>query len=366
MLRTWAAIVASRAGVLAALALALVAASAGAAVSPATGPAGAPGATTPTATTPATPAPAATAPTPTPVPSIPATACGPGGAEVLANTAGTIAQRIYAAEVHSSETDSDKRQIEGYAPLIAAVESGDAAALKTAVHTLVYSHTHIVRLRVSIGSRLLYDEGGPYILAPVTGTLRAHGKEVGHFVFSVQDDLGYVKLVTRFLGAPLILRTEAGQVPIEGLLSPGPASIPDHGPVEYAGKTYQAYSLKADAYPSGRLRVSLMLPLSSSLASKSCDAIKAGEMGLAAKLISRRFTLSPSAFAGYIRLTTTLTHALVYVRAGSHNLAGSTRTAPSKLPAAGPLHWHGVDYEVASFQAPTSAGQARVYVLVAR
>jgi hypothetical protein len=357
MLRTWAASVVSLAGV-----LALGAIPAGAAVGPATGTPGAPSATTPGARTPATPAPTTTTPTPT----VPATACGPGGAEVLANTAGTVAQRIYAAEVHSSETDSDKRQIESYAPLIAAVESGDGAALKTAVHTLVYSHTHIVRLRVSIGSRLLYDEGGPYILAPVTGTLRAHGKEIGHFVFSVQDDLGYVKLVTRFLDAPLILRTEAGQVPIEGLLSPGPASIPDHGPVEYAGKSYQAYSFKADAYPSGRLRVSLMLAVSSSLASKSCDAIKAGEMGLAAKLISRRFTLSPSAFAGYIRLTTTLTHALVYVRAGSRNLAGSTHTAPSKLPAEGPLRWHGIDYEVASFQAPTSAGQARVYVLVAR
>jgi hypothetical protein len=284
---------------------------------------------------------------------------------VLANTAGTIAERIYAGEAHSSETDSDKRQIEGYAPLLSAVESGDSAALKTAVHSLVYSHTHIVRLRVSRGSELLDDEGGPYILAPIAGTLRAHGKEIGHFVFSVQDDLGYVKLVTRFLGAPLILRTESGQVPVEGLVSPGPASIPDHGPVEYAGKAYQAYSFKADAYPSGRLRVSLMLPILASLAAKSCNAIKAGEIGLAAQDISHRFTLSPSAFAGYIRLTTTLTHALVYVRAGSHNLAGSTHTAPAKMPSSGPLRWHGANYEVASFQAPTSAGPARVYVLVA-
>jgi hypothetical protein len=362
MPRTSSAIVAALAGLLVTLALVLAVSPAGAAV----GVGGSPAATTPTTPTPTTSVPTPPPPTPTPTPAIPATGCGAGGAEVLANTAGTIAERIYAAEVHSSETDADKRQIESYAPLISAVESGDSAALKTAVHTLVYSHTHIVRLRVSIGSRLLYDEGGPYILAPVTGTLRAHGKEVGHFVFSVQDDLGYVKLVTRFLGAPLILRTEAGQVPIEGLLSPGPASIPDHGPVEYTGKPYQAYSFKADAYPSGRLRVSLMLPISSSLASMSCDAIKAGEMGLAARLISRRFTLSPTAFAGYIRLTTTLTHALVYVRAGSHNLAGSTHTAPSKLPATGPLRWHGVDYEVASFRAPTSVGQARVYVLVAR
>jgi hypothetical protein len=233
------------------------------------------------------------------------------------------------------------------------------------VHTLVYSHTHIVRLRVSRGSELLDDEGGPYILAPVSGRLHAHGKLIGHFVFSVQDDLGYVKLVTRFIGAPLVLRTDAGNVPVEGLLSPGPASIPDRGAVDYRGARYQAYSFRAEAYPSGRLRVSLLVPVTPSLAGKSCDQIKSAELGLVAQRISRRFKLSPSAFSPYIRLVHTMTHALVYVRAGSRTLAGSTHATPPKLPSSGALRWHGVNYEVSSFTAPTSAGQARVYVLVA-
>jgi hypothetical protein len=335
------------------------------AAAPTAAPAAAPGviapagAGAPTTITPAT----ATATATTPATGAPAVC--PAGAEVLASTAGSVAERIYAAEVHSSATDSDKHQIESYGPLLSAVASGDHAAIHTAVHSLVYSHTHIVRLRVSRGSELLADEGGPYILAPISGTLRAHGKTIGHFVFSVQDDLGYVKLVTRLIGAPLILRTDSGQVPVEGLLSPGPASIPDRGPVEYRGAGYQAYSFKADAYPSGRLRVSLLLPITRSLATKSCDQIKAAELGLVAQRISRRFTLSPSAFVPYVRLTHALTHALVYVRAGSRTLAGSTRTAPAKLPSSGALRWHGVDYEVSSFSAPTSAGQARVYVLVA-
>jgi hypothetical protein len=292
--------------------------------------------------------------------------CGPGAAEVLATTAGAVAERIYAAEVHSSETAGDKRQIETYAPLLSAVESGEHAAIETAVHSLVYSHTHIVRLRVDRGSELLFDEGGPYILAPISGTLRAHGKTIGHFVFSVQDDLGYVKLVTRFLGVPLVLRSESGQVPVEGLLDPGPEVIPDHGPVAYRGASYQAYSFKADAYPSGRLRVSLLLPLDAALEAKSCDRVKADELGLVAQRISRRFKLSQAAFAGYITLVQTMTHGLVYVRSGSHTLAGSTHAAPpSKLPASGALRWHGVDYEVSSFRAPSSAGAVSVYLLVA-
>ncbi|HEY2719466.1 MAG TPA: hypothetical protein VGI52_07530 [Solirubrobacteraceae bacterium] len=292
-------------------------------------------------------------------------ACGAHAPEELATTAGTVAERIYAAEVHSSETDSDKRQIETYAPLLSAVESGNKAAIETAVHSLVYSHTHIVRLRVDRGSELVSDIGGPYILAPVTGRLRSHGKEIGHFVFSVQDDLGYVKLETRFIGAPLVLRTESGQVPVEGLLSPGPTSIPDHGPSAYRGATYEAYSFNAAAYPSGRLRVSLLLAVSSALATKTCDQIKSAELGLVARLISRRFTLSQSSYASYIRLTNTLTHALVYVRSGSRTVAGSTPSAPAKLPEAGPLRYHGADYEVSSFSTPAAGGSVRVYVLVA-
>lgn len=298
-------------------------------------------------------------------PATPAEPCGAGAGEVLATTAGSVAERIYAAEVRSSETTSDKRQIESYGPLLAAMQSGDHEAIKTAVHHLVYSHTHIVRLRVSRGSELLYDEGGPYILAPIEGRLRVHGKEVGHFVFSVQDDLGYVKLVTRFIGAPLILRTDAGQVPVEGLLSPGPETIPDHGPVSYRGTSYEAYSFKADAYPSGRLRVSLLLPLSASLQAKACVRIKAEELGLVAQRISRRFQLSQSAFPSYVRLVHTMTHALVYIRSGSRTVAGSSRDAPAKLPDSGTLRFHGAGYEVSSFAAPAAGGSVRVYTLVA-
>lgn len=314
----------------------------------------------------AAPAPATPAPAPTPARGQAAPACGARAGEVLATSAGLVAERIYSAEARSSETASDKRQIEGNAALLNAVASGEGAAIKAAVHTLVYSHTHIVRLRVSRGSTLLADEGGPYILAPISGRLRAHGKEIGHFVFSVQDDLGYVKLVARFIGAPLVLRTDSGNVPVEGLLSPGPDTIPDHGPVSYRGTTYEAYSFKAQAYPSGRLRVSLLLGVTAALQAKTCDQIKAGELGLVAQRISRRFTLSRSSYPGYIKLVHTMTDGLVYVRSGSRTLAGSFRQTPAKLPDSGAVRFHGVSYEATSFTAPASGGSVRVHVLIPR
>jgi hypothetical protein len=293
-----------------------------------------------------------------------ATECGAAAPEVLATTAGAVAERIYLAEIKSSEVLSDKRQIETDGPLLNALASGDNAAIKAAVHTLVYSHTHIVRLRVSRGSALLADDGGPYILAPVTGRLRLHGREVGHFVFSVQDDLGYVKLETRFIGAPLVMRSDSGDVPVGGLLSPGPDTIPDHGPVSYRGATYEAYSFKAQAYPSGRLRISLLLAVPSDLAARTCEQIKTAELGLVSQRISRRFKLSAAVYPSYVRLVNTMTHALVYVRSGSRTLAGSSHDTPSPLPTSGTVRFHGAEYEATSFTAPAAGGPVRVHVLV--
>lgn len=155
--------------------------------------------------------------------------CGRAAPETLAQTVGWVAKQIYYGEVSSSETFKDRRQVESYAPLLRAVAGDEKAAAGAAVTSLVYSHTHIVRLRVSRSSKLLADVGGPYVLAPLSGTLRLHGRVVGHYLLSVQDDVGYVKIETHFIGAPLVLRIGAKSVPLEGLSRPDQPRSPHTG-----------------------------------------------------------------------------------------------------------------------------------------
>jgi hypothetical protein len=290
--------------------------------------------------------------------------CGPLAGHVLANSAGEVATRIYGGELSGSETRSDQHQVESYGPLLEAVSSGDSAAIEAAVTSLVYSHTHIVRLRITKGSSVLADVGGPYIIAPVSGSLRLNGRTIAHYVLSVQDDLGYVKLVTRFLGVPILLRAGSQQLPIEGTLTPGPASIPANGPVTYEHVLYQAFSFGARSFPGGPLRVSLLVPVPKSLSAETCAAIKSGELGRAALLIAQRFTLTPSSFSTYVRFVGTLTHGLLYIRSGSKQLAGSTPSGPAKLPSRGAVKYRGRTYEVFSFNATSSIGPVRVYQLV--
>ena len=121
--------------------------------------------------------------------------CGAGATHAAALAAGLVARRS-TRRADSAEVRSDHHPIESDRPLLSALSGGARAAGTQAVTSLVYSHTHVVRLRVSGQGGVLANVGGPYIIAPVGGTLRRGGRVLGHYVFSVQDDLGYVKLDT--------------------------------------------------------------------------------------------------------------------------------------------------------------------------
>jgi hypothetical protein len=184
--------------------------------------------------------------------------CPGSPAQTRVETLGHVGERIYEEELHSPAVTATLRHIEGSTSFQRAVAAGDAAAARTAIIGFFGQHIHVVRVRVMVGSRLLIDEGGPFVLAPVHGTLRSGGRVVGHFTMAIQDDAGYLKLARLFTGAEVLMRTGAKQV--MGTLNPGPASVPDRGAVVYRGHSYQAYSFSGVAFPSGPLRISLLLP----------------------------------------------------------------------------------------------------------
>jgi hypothetical protein len=184
--------------------------------------------------------------------------CGSDASTTRANVIAGVAQRIYGAEAHSLAVRSAVKAIASYRPLIDAVVRNDARATRAAVTALVYNHSHIVRLRVMRGSQLLSDIGGPVVLAPSTGTLRdASGAVVGQFVMSLQDDLGFRLLTNRFTAAHSVLRI--GDRVVQGAISGAPSPLPDHGAITIGGVRYHLVSFQAQAFPSGPLRVTLMV-----------------------------------------------------------------------------------------------------------
>jgi len=184
--------------------------------------------------------------------------CPGSTAQTRVESLGHAGERIYQEERSSPDVTATLRKLEHTPFFRRAVAERSVPATRAAIEDFFAAHIHVVRVRVSVGGRLLVDVGGPHALAPVQGTLRLHGRIVGQFEMAIQDDAGYLKLAHLFTGAEVLMRVGSRQV--TGTLSPGPASVPERGAVSYAGRGYEAYSFTAEAFPSGPLRISLLIP----------------------------------------------------------------------------------------------------------
>ncbi len=284
--------------------------------------------------------------------------CGTATAARVASVDATVAARIYNDELRGGETRADMARITSYGPLLSALASNNKPAIQAAVHALVYMpHWHIVRLRVTRGSRLLADIGGPYIIAPVSGTLRLHGRTVGHYVTSVQDDAGYVKLVTRFIGVRVDLYRSGSF--LMGTLA-GAGVPPSNGStVTVGGGDYRVVTLSARAFPTGSLQVALFVPRAvGGLAARSCQAVDVAAWGNVAKHVAARLRPLQTHYQALADLLAAVTGGHVYVRSGSRHLAGGA--GPARLPKAGTVRFAGRTWPVFSWEPVPSQ---RVYFL---
>ena len=192
-----------------------------------------------------------------PVP--PASTCARTPPETAADAIGATAVRIYREEQSGAATRAVVHDFEESRAFQEAVASDNPTATRAAIVAFFEGTLHVVRVRATLGETLVADVGGPHVLAPIRGDVRgAHGRVVGHFLLSVQDDLGYMILAERFAGAQVFLSQD--KLLLLGSSSPAPLDIPKRGEVLYEGVRYYAYSFTAEAFPKGALEVSLLIP----------------------------------------------------------------------------------------------------------
>ncbi len=284
--------------------------------------------------------------------------CGPASTTTIAGVDATVAQGIYAGEAHSSEVSADIAHITGSQALLSALASNNEAAAYAAVHAIVYTpHWHIVRLRVVKAGRVVADVGGPDVIAPISGALRWKGRTLGTYVTSVQDDIGYVKLVSRFIGVPVDLYRNGAF--LMGTLQPAPSTVRTGASVSVSGTTYQVQLLNARAFPSGALRVALFVPAaSSSVSTASCPSVRLAAWGSVAMHIAARFKPLPAHYQDLVDVLHGATGGPAYVRSGSKRIAGGA--VPARIPRRGIVRYGGRSWSVFSWE---PIPPARVYVL---
>lgn len=220
--------------------------------------------------------------------------CGPNTWATVSDEVGRAASHIYGEEHFGGQVRQAVTSLQSSRALASSVAHGDPAGARSAIVALLSNHEHIVRIRTLRAGRVLSDVGGPQILAPISGPLRLGRRAVGRFVLSVQDDLGYFLLARRLLGVPVFMRTPAGQV--RGSANPGPATIPTRGLVSFGGRTYMAHSFRAVAFPSGPLRISVLVaPPASPMRSLSCRDVAVQTAGAIARRVYGESASGPNA-----------------------------------------------------------------------
>jgi hypothetical protein len=183
--------------------------------------------------------------------------CGHTQQDTLVNTLSRVANNIYDGERDGRATLEQVHRVQHDSALLRAVAAREPAAATEAITTLL--NQHIVRLRVSIEGRLLSDVGGPYVLAPVTAPLRLGGRTIGSFVLSIQDDEGYRRLTKRLAGLDVLMYM--GSTLVKNDLGPNPGTVPASGTYHYGGRTFRVYTLHAEAFPSGPLKIDVLIPI---------------------------------------------------------------------------------------------------------
>lgn len=179
-------------------------------------------------------------------PTASAALCAPSRAATVANVVGAIGERLFRDEQGGAATARVLSIVAGDAGFARAVADDDPERLRAAIVRFFRDPSlHVVRIRaVTATGRLVNDVGGPYVLAPASAPVRLQGRTVGRVTLSIQDDTGFIKLMHRFTGADVVLRTPPGPVP--GSIAPAP------------GRSYQAFAFTAEAFPSGPLEISLL------------------------------------------------------------------------------------------------------------
>ena len=299
-------------------------------------------------------------------------ACGAATAGVIYALDDAVVHKIYNDELHSAEVKSDLADITSSTTLAEAVALGNQNAVRAATHAIVYTpHWHIVRLRVLTSSgTILADVGGPDILAPLTGQITYKGSVVGSFVMSVQDDLGYTKLVAAIAGVPIELYLQSDK-PLMGSVKHPPSSPPPAGPLTLGRVDYTVDAYTLESFPQGELHVAVLIPApSTTLSAMSCPEVRMTAVAAVVEHVAIGLTNSGFSFLDHTGLF--IDQASGYARspifvldgkqeiAGTNNLSGGGPSPPRDLPDSGQVTYEGTQWLVQSFE---RYPPDRVYVL---
>jgi hypothetical protein len=183
-------------------------------------------------------------------------------------TLSSVLQRVYREGVHGQRIGSAEYLIAHSPALGAAVEGGDRPAAVAAARALLATG-HMTNLSITRDGQPFIAVGGA-ALAPLHGTITgAAGTPIASYLASVWADNGFLiegEGITQGLVALRDGSSSVGGRSTGGAHVLGARTVPPEGSLTYANVGYDYTSFPVKAYPSGGLRVYLLVPASTTLA----------------------------------------------------------------------------------------------------
>jgi hypothetical protein len=176
-----------------------------------------------------------------------------------------VARGTYANEINGGRVHADWQLIAADQAFLNDLASGDLAAAQTEATYQMKSNAikHITRVSLVRGNRALvnavWNYNGVFVVAPLERPLYAHGRNLGTLLVSVQDVVGYVKLIRRFTGDEAVVRGSSGQVR-SSLPAAARVSLPSSGLVTIGGRKYRVGSFQVGGWGGETLTVSVLEP----------------------------------------------------------------------------------------------------------
>jgi hypothetical protein len=144
-----------------------------------------------------------------------------------------------------------------------------------------------------------------------------------------------------------------------GTLQPAPSKLSTGASVDVSGAIYRLQLLSAGAFPSGTLRVAMLIPTPAPAVSRaSCASVRLAAWGSIAMHIAARFKPLQSHYQDLVDVLHGTTGGPAFVLSGSTRIAGGS--LPARMPARGTVRFAGRSWSVFSWE---PVPPVRVYFL---
>jgi len=183
----------------------------------------------------------------------PCSACAADRAQARVDAFATVGKRVYSQEVSGAANGSAFHVISRIPALLEGLTTRNYALARKSMHHQPIRHA--VGVRVTRAGHTLIDVSLRFVVAGRMHALHNRkGAYLGRIEISIQDVIGFIRLIHRLTGAEVVVEGSTGQR-MSSLAGISGTTLPSRGRVIVGGRGYTASSFAELGYAGEPLRI---------------------------------------------------------------------------------------------------------------